>query len=110
MAGKTEEMRQRFRDPHFVPFKPDGQAYSSEEILTRAATKKQGPITKFLSLEVKPDKVWVEPDGTIHELGTNTSVVQSGEQQPKRSVVRYMAVWHRQPDGSLKYRLDLFLD
>jgi aminopeptidase N len=110
MAGKTEEMRQRFRDPRFVPFKLNGQAYSPEEILARAATKKQGPTTKLLSLEVKPEKVWVEPDGTIHELGTNTSVVQSGEQQPKRSVVRYMAVWHRQPDGSLKYRLDLFLD
>jgi Na+-transporting NADH:ubiquinone oxidoreductase subunit NqrB len=61
-------------------------------------------------LDVKPDKVWVEPDGTIHELGTNTSVIQSGDQQPKRMVARYMAVWHRQPDGSLKYRLDLLLD
>jgi aminopeptidase N len=110
LAGKTEEMRQRFRDPRFVPFKLDGQAYTPEEILARAAKNKQGPTIKFLSLEVKPDKVWVEPDGTIHELGTNTSVVQSGEQQPKRSVARYMAVWHRQPDGSLKYRLDLFLD
>ena len=110
MAGKTEEMRQRFRAPDFVPFKPDGQAYSPEEIVARAAMKKEGAAIKFLSLEVKPDKVWVEPDGTIHELGTNTSVVQGGEQQSKRSVVRYMAVWHRQPDGSLKYRRDLILD
>ena len=110
LEGRTNEMSQRFRDPEFVAFKPDGTAFSPDAQFALTASQKPKAARHFVSLEVKPEKVWIHPDGRIFEFGTNTSVTQNGNEPSKAATVRYLAIWHRQPDGSLKYRTDIVID